>query len=78
MTLNIIALICSILALLLAWFAVEEEKTMKDVEVINARIKLGIVEEQKQQIDDLKDTNMWLMEKLIHIEKQQKTRKREE
>lgn len=74
----VFSIVCSILALLLAIFAVEEEKTMKDVAIINQKLQLGIVEEQKQQIDELKDRNMWLREKLIHIEKQQKTRKREE
>jgi len=74
----VVSIVCSILALLLAIFAVEEEKTMKDVAIINQKLQLGIVEEQKQQIDELKDRNMWLRENLTRIEKQQKIRKREE
>lgn len=74
----VFSIVCSILALLLAIFAVEEEKTMKDVAIVNQKIQLGIVEEQKQQIDELKDCNKWLIENLTRIEKQQKTRKREE
>lgn len=52
--LTVFSIVCSMSALLLALFAVEEEKTMKDIAIANERIQLGIVKDQKQQIEELK------------------------